>query len=365
MMNVLILRARTKAAALFDGVSTLRAGAAAVWAVATLLTLATDTRAQPAPLVLKAGIGLKADTPQGRGMAYFAQLVESRSQGRVKIDLHTGGALGDDLTMIDKLRRGELAITCPDSSTLASSVSGFSVINYPFTFISESEADHVLDGAWGKALLDRLPGGGLVGLAYWENGFRHLTNSQRALPDLAAASGLRLRTMQNQMLIDSFRTLGFDAVPMPFPKVYDALASGQVHGQENPLPTILSSRFYEVQKHLTLSRHVYSTFVFLVSKQTWDSLAPQDRQLLLQAVQDARDAQRRWNREVTKDALEQLKARGMLVTSIPVRESERVRNRLRSVLDEHNRNVGEASVIAMYIELARLRSAAPLAKAGG
>src|SRR5262245_5567495 len=119
MMNLLVLRARHKAAALLDGLSIRRSGAAVVWAVTALLAIATDTRAQPAPLVLKAGIGLKADTPQGRGMAHFAQLVESRSQGRIRIELHTGGALGDDLTMIDKLRRGELAITCPDSSTLA------------------------------------------------------------------------------------------------------------------------------------------------------------------------------------------------------------------------------------------------------
>ena len=117
-------------------------------------------------------------------------------------------------------------------------------------------------------MLSALPQHGLVGLAFWENGFRHLTNNQRPIVKLAQAKGIRLRTMQNQMLIDSFTELGFSAVPMPFPKVYQALVGQQVDGQENPQPTILSSRFYEVQKHLTLSRHVYSAFVLLISKTT-------------------------------------------------------------------------------------------------
>lgn len=308
--------------------------------------------------VLKAGVGLNADTPQGLGLQHFAHLVERRSEGRLKIELHAGGALGDDLKMVSQLQAGEQDITCPDSATLAKTVKAFSAINYPFTFVNEREADRILDGAWGARQLSQLDAHGLVGLAYWENGFRHITNSKRALPTLSAASGLRLRTMQNQMLVDSFKALGFEAVPMPFPKVYAALADKAVDGQENPLPTILSSRFYEVQQHLTLSSHVYSVFVLLFSKRTWDSLPPHDRLLLRQAAAEARDYQRRMNREVTLAALQQLKAKGMQVTSIDTRESERTRYRLARVLDRYNREIGEGSVIDMYLELSRLRAAA-------
>jgi TRAP-type transport system periplasmic protein len=313
--------------------------------------------ATPQPRVLKAGIGLNADTPQGLGLQHFAHLIERRSEGRLKIELQAAGALGDDLKMVSQLQKGEQDITCPDSATLAKMVKAFSVINYPFTFLSEREADNILDGAWGARQLAQLDAHGLVGLAYWENGFRHMTNSKRALPTLAGASGVRMRTMQNQMLVDSFNALGFEAVPMPFPKVYAALADKTVDGQENPLPTILSSRFYDVQQHLTLSSHVYSAFVLLLSKRTWDSLTPDDQRLLRQAAAEARDYQRRMNREITLAALQQLKARGMLVTAIDARESERIRRRLARVLDRYNRDIGEGSVIDMYLELGRLRAA--------
>jgi tripartite ATP-independent transporter DctP family solute receptor len=320
------------------------------------------THVNAAPRVLKAGIGLNADTPQGQAMSYFANLVEKKSGGRLTVELHSGGALGDDVSMVSALQAGKQDITCPDSSTLAKQVSDFSAINYPFTFLNEQEADGILDGEWGRRLLGKLPDKGLVGLAFWENGFRHLTNSKRPLPTLSATQGIRMRTMQNQMLIDTFGLLGFEPVPLPFTKVYSALSDQTVDGQENPLPTILSSRFYEVQKYLTLSRHVYSAFVLLIGKSTWDSLTPADQQAVSQAAAEARDMQRRTNRAATAAALEQLKAKGMQITSIDVRESERVRNKLRPVLEKYHRQIGERTVLSMYVELSQARAAQQLAR---
>ena len=216
--------------------------------------------------------------------------------------------------------------------------------------------DAILDGEWGQQLLTRLPESKLVGLAYWENGFRHLTNSKRPISSFSQSQGVRLRVMQNPMLIDSFKQMGFDAIPMPFPSVYSALASKEVDGQENPLPTILSSRFYEVQPYLTLSRHVYSAFVLLVAKPTWDSLGAADQQVVAQAAREGRDYQRKLSREMTASALQQLKAKGMRVESIDVREAESVRRRLRDVLDGYNRDIGEGAVIAMYVALSQLRA---------
>jgi len=327
------------------------------WFPAAAVMVAFAVMAQPEPRLLKAGIGLNADTPQGRGMQRFADLVAERTQGRIRIELHASGRLGDDLKMVGALQQGTQDITCPDSSTLARLVKDFSAINYPFTFLSEREADHILDGEWGRELLQALPAQRLVGLAYWENGFRHLTNSKRAVESMAQVKGIRMRTMQNQMLIDSFTELGFEAVPMPFPKVYAALAERQVDGQENPLPTILSSKFYEVQQHLALSRHVYSAFVLLISRATWDSLSVRDRAIVAQAAKDARDHQRSLNRETTASALEQLKRLGMRVTAIDVRDAESVRRKLRPVLDKYNKEIGDRTVISMYVALSQLRAA--------
>ena len=321
-----------------------------------VLSWAVMSTAWAAPRVLTAGIGLNADTPQGKAMQRFADTVQAKTQGRLRIELHPSGQLGDDMKMVKALQAGQQDITCPDSSTLAPLVKDFSAINYPFTFLNTAEADAILDGDWGQRVLAKLPEQKLVGLAFWENGFRHLTNSRRPIEHLREASGVRVRVMQNQMLIDSFRQMGFDAVPMPFPKVYDALKSKEVDGQENPLPTILSSRFYEVQPYLTLSRHVYSAFVLLISKQTWDSLPPADRAILTSAAVEARDEQRRMNREMTAAALDQLKARGMKVSNIDVQEAESVRRQLRDVLDHYNRDIGEGAVVSMYIDLSRLRT---------
>jgi len=332
--------------------------AGAIMAATCGLAMAQTT---PAPRVLKAGIGLSADSPQGRGMMRFAELVSERTQGRILVELHPSGALGDDVAMTGKLQNGTQEISCPDSSTLARLVKDFSAINYPFTFLTEAEADTVLDGNVGRELLAALPAKGLIGLAFWENGFRHLTNSKQAVPNMTSASvnGIRMRVMQNQMLIDSFAELGFEPVPMAFPKVYAALADKQVDGQENPLPTILSSKFYQVQQHLTLSRHVYSAFVLLISKAAWDSLPKADQTVVAQAAREARDYQRTLNREMTAAALEQLKKHGMQVTRIEVRDAESARLRLRQVLEKYNQDIGGRFVFKMYLDLSRMRAVAP------
>jgi tripartite ATP-independent transporter DctP family solute receptor len=308
------------------------------------------------PMLLRVGIGLPADSVQGRAVRDFAQRVERHTRGGVRIELHAGGALGNDVSMVQSLRDGTLEMTVPDSSTLAQLNAAFSAINYPFTFFDEKEADTLLDGVWGQRQLDSLVPHGLVGLAYWENGFRHITNNLRPIAQAADFRGVRLRTMQNEMLADSFRRLGFEAVPMPFPQVYEALRQQVVDGQENPLPTILGSRLYEVQKYLTLSRHVYSAFVLLVSRRHWELLGADQRLALRRSAAESRELQRRWNREAAGQALAALRERGMQVSSIPREDAERIRHRLRDVFDQYNRRIGTSEVIELYVELGRLRT---------
>lgn len=309
-----------------------------------------------APKVLKLGISLNGESVEARAMQFLAQRVEAQSQGRLRIEVTPGGKLGDDVSMIKAMQAGTQDMGGPDGSTLASLVKEFSVISYPFTFINETETDAILDGHWGQSLMAKLPAQGVVGLAFFENGFRQITNSRRPLSTVSDFQGVKLRTMQNQMLVDSFARLGFEAVPMPFPKVYDALSKQEVDGQENPLPTILGSRFYEVQKYLTLSRHVYSVHVLLIGAKTWDSLSTDDQKLLQAAAIEARDFQRRLNRTENASALTALKDKGMQITEISRSDAERIRTRLRDVLDKYNRDIGGASVLEMYVELSRLRT---------
>jgi tripartite ATP-independent transporter DctP family solute receptor len=324
--------------------------------LAALLASAGPAAAAAQPRTLNVGIGLPADSLQGRAVRDFAERVEAYTQGRLVVQLHAGGALGNDLTMIQALQQGRLSMPVPDSSTLSSMEKAFSVSNYPFTFLTEAEADAVLDGPWGTQLLQRLPSHGLVGLAFWENGFRHMTNNRRPLQSSTDFAGLRMRTMQNPMLVDSFRALGFDAVPMPFTQVYEALRAGTVDGQENPLTTIVASRFHEVQSHLTLSSHVYSVHVLLLSREVWDSLSNDDREAMRRAAAETRDLQRRWSRAGSAAALAELRARGMQVSRIPPAEGERIRRRLREVFERHNRDIGIQKVLELYVTLARMRA---------
>ncbi|MEO8154155.1 MAG: DctP family TRAP transporter solute-binding subunit [Rhizobacter sp.] len=308
------------------------------------------------PKTLRVGIGLAVDSVQARAVNDFGARVARLTQGALRIELYAAGKLGNDVTMVKAVQEGTQEITIPDSSTLASLERSFSAINYPFTFLSEVEADTVLDGAWGQRLLEKLPAHGLIGLAYWENGFRQMTNSRKSLTTAADFDGIRMRTMQNPMLVDSFNRLGFQAVPMPFTQVYDALKTQTVDGQENPLPTILSSRFYEVQKYLTLSRHVYSAHVILVSKKVWDGLSPQHQNALRTAAVESRLVERRLSREGSEQALADLKAKGMTVSTIPRADAERIRNRLRGVFDKYNVDIGASTMIDLYVELGRMRT---------
>jgi tripartite ATP-independent transporter DctP family solute receptor len=329
------------------------------WVACVLpLLLSVNVLTAHAQQTLKVGIGLSADSVQAKGVQDFAKRVESYTNGSIRIELHAGGALGNDLTMIKALQEGRQDMTVPDSSTLVGLDRSYSAINYPFTFINEREAQIILDGPWGQRLLDPLPKHQLIGLAYWENGFRQMTNSRKPIESMADFKGLRMRTMQNPMLVDSFNRLGFESVPMPFPQVYDALKNQTVDGQENPLPTILSSRFYETQKYLTLSQHVYSAFVVLISKATWDKLSPQQQKALQRAALESRDVQRALSREANSKALAELKAKGMVVASLPKADMERIRNRLRDVIEKYNKDIGLRTMVDLYTELGALRTAA-------
>lgn len=305
---------------------------------------------------LRFGIGLSADSPKGAAVLEFGNRLSAYSGGTLRVELMAGGKAGNDVTMVKALQEGTLEMTAPDTSTLSSMEKGFSAINYPFTFLNEREADAILDGAWGSKLLERLPEHGIVGLSYWENGFRQMTNSRKPIAGAADFDGVRMRTMQNPMLVDSFNRLGFTAVPLPFTQVYDALRSQAVDGQENPLSTILSSRFYEVQKFLTLSRHVYSAHLVLVSSKVWQSLTPAERAAMTKAAIEARDFERRLNRSSDDQALAELKAKGMVVSTIPRADAERIRNRLRAIFDTYNADIGVGTMIDLYVELGRMRT---------
>jgi TRAP-type transport system periplasmic protein len=225
----------------------------------------------------------------------------------------------------------------------------------PFLFNNAKEADAVLDGPIGTKVMNKLQDKGLVGLAYWENGFRNLTNSKRPVTKVEDLEGIKLRVMQNNVYLDSFKTLGANAVPLPFSELFSALETKTVDGQENPYNTILSSKFYEVQKYLTVSNHVYSPWIVLVSKKWWDGLSKDEQKILSDAAKASRDFERKDTREEGAKALADLKGKGMQINELPASEAGRMRDKLTKVNAEIATNVGMDLWKETQDELAKLR----------
>ena len=324
-------------------------------ATTLLAALAGPVAAQIKEHVFKVGIGLSDDHPQALAVKYFAEQLAAKSGGKLVAKLYAGGALGNDVSMTSALRGGTLEMTVPDSSTLMALIKPFGVLNLPLTFNTEQEADAVLDGPFGQKLLAKLPEKGLIGLGYWENGFRHVTNSRRPITKADDIAGLKLRVIQNQLFLDSFNALGANATPMPFTELFSAMEQGAVDGQENPTATILASRFYEVQKHLVLSRHMYSTWVLLMSKKTWDELSPQEQKIVQEAAREATLYERKTIRAFGDKALGELKKQGMQVTELPPAEQAKMRAKLQPVLAKFSKEFGEDTTGEMMGELAKLR----------
>jgi tripartite ATP-independent transporter DctP family solute receptor len=305
--------------------------------------------------VLKVGIGLSEDHPQGVSVKKFAELLSQKTGGKLTAKLFASGGLGNDVTMISALRGGTQEMTVPDSSTLVSLIKDFTVLNLPLTINTEQEADALLDGPFGQKLLDQLPDKGLIGLGFWENGFRHVTNSRRPIVKADDLAGLKIRVIQNPLFIDTFSALGANAVPMPFTELYSALEQKAVDGQENPTATILASKFYEVQKHVVLSKHIYSVWVLLLSKRTWDGLSADEKKAVQEAAREATLFERKTIREFSTKALDELKKNGLQVTSLPDAEQARLREKLKPVVEKHSKDAGEATAKAMFAELEKIR----------
>ncbi len=323
--------------------------------VAALAGLTGSVHAQIREHAFKVGIGLSDDHPQALAVKHFGEQLMAKSGGKMNAKLFASGSLGNDVSMTSALRGGTLEMTVPDSSTLVSLIKPFGVLNLPLTFNTEQEADAVLDGPFGQKLLAKLPEKGLVGLGFWENGFRHVTNSRRPITKADDIAGLKLRVIQNQLFLDTFTALGANATPMPFTELYSAMESSAVDGQENPPATILASKFFEVQKHLVLSRHMYSAWVLLMSKKTWDGLNPQEQKIVQDAAREATLFERKTIRAFSEKAVGELKKAGMQVTELPAAEQAKMRAKLQPVLAKFSKEFGEDTTAEMMGELAKLR----------
>ena len=293
--------------------------------------------------------------PLVTGMEKFAEIVAAKSGGKMKVNLFPGGVLGSDQANVSAVQGGTLDMVVLNSGILASQVKAFGIYDFPFMFANPKEADAVVDGPFGTMMHDKLPAQGIVGLAYWELGFRDITNSKRPITKVDDIAGLKLRVIPNAINVDWVKALGANPTPLAFPEVYAALDQKAIDGQENPPTVISANKFYEVQKYIVLSNHQYNPQSLIFSKKVWDTLSAASQKILSDAAVEAGKYQRQVSRDAAGTALENLKKNGMEVTELSAAELAKFREAMRPVIAKHSEIVGADTVSALQAELAKLR----------
>lgn len=294
--------------------------------------------------------------PHGLGAQKFADVVKEKSDGKMKVMVFGSGTLGGDTQVISSVQGGTVDMTMVTPGLLTGIEKGFGFFGMPFLFQNAKEVDAVLDGPVGAKLLERLPEHGLIGLGYWDHGFRHVSNSKRPIEKLEDLQGLKIRLQQIPTAIDTFNALGANAVPMSFTELYTALETGTVDGQENPLAAVETSKFYEVQKYLSLTGHFYDPLVTIFSKKVWDELNETERQIIVEAANEAQAYERKVSREMDVTSREFLVKQGMQINELDPQEIQRMRDHLKPVTEKFTQEYGPELLQKVFAEIDKVRN---------
>jgi len=282
----------------------------ALFAAGTLVCAAAS-----AQTTIKIGYATSPQSHYGVGTTAFCEEVEKRTNGRYKCQQFPNSALGGEREMIEAVQLGTLDIVNTSTGPVGNFVPEVNIVDIPFLFRDYDHARKVLDGPIGDELRAKFPAKGLIALAWTENGFRHMTNSRRPIVKPEDAKGLKIRSMQNKVHIQAFQSIGIQPTPMAFPELFTALQQGTVDGQENPIPVILSAKFAQVQKHLSLTGHVYSPALLIASPALWNKLSDADKKAFTEAGKAGGAAQRRKVNEDERNGIDELRKAGMNVVT--------------------------------------------------
>jgi len=300
----------------------------------------------------KVGFGSSIDNSSGgQGLKKFKELVEKESNGRITVELFGDGQLGNDKSMMEALQMGTLDMTMPSSSPVSEFTKAFLAFDLPFLFTTPEQADKVLDGASGQDILKTLDTVNIMGLCYFENGFRNVTNSKHAVKSVTDLSGLKIRTMQNPIHLETFKLWGANPQPMAFNEVFTALEQKTLDGQENPNTLIFDAGFYEAQKYLTISRHFYTPYVLMISRKTWDKLSPEDQKLIQKCADEAKVFQRETNRRLDAEYLQKIKDHGLTVDTLSPEETAKMKEAAQPVYDKFSGDIGKERLDAILKEV--------------
>ncbi|MGE8637297.1 MAG: TRAP transporter substrate-binding protein [Achromobacter sp.] len=304
---------------------------------------------------LKFAFSLAQDHPLGQGAQKFADLVAEKSGGKMKVAIYANAVLGGDPQNLSAVRGGTLDFTSMATGLLAGIDKRFMVFDLPFLFNDAQEAYAVSDGPVGQHLLGGLANHGLIGLGIWDLGFRNMTNSKHPISTVQDFQGLKIRVIAAPVYIEMFKSLGSNPVPMTFGEVYGALESKAIDGQDNPVGVIQSAKFAEVQKYLSLTRHIYTGMPFLMSKKTWDGMTQAERQIILDAAAEAKAQERKISQAKEAMALDELR-KLMQVNGLNPDEIARLREAVKPVVDRFAGEIGPEVMQQTATQLSTLRA---------
>ena len=265
-------------------------------------------------ITLRASSSTAPSHPYNMGLEKFAEIVSERTGGAIQIEIFPQAQLGDERANIEDLQMGTLDIAVSSTGPLGNFVQDYLILDLPYLFSGYDHAHAVLDGEIGQGLMDQLGSLGIVGGAFWENGFREMTNSERPINTPEDCAGLTLRCMENQAHIAAFSALGMDPTPMAWSEVFTALQQGTIDGQENPIAVIYSTAVYEVQDYLASTNHVYSAAMILFSQSTMNKLSAEQQQILLDASKEVADYERSLCEDSEADQIAEMQQAGIQVT---------------------------------------------------
>lgn len=284
-------------------------------AVAAALALATPVTSW-AQQVLRLSHNAAPGNPKAEASLKFAELVEQKTNGRIKVEVGGSAQYGDDVESLTNMRLGTLAFSANSQGSTSGVVPEFAALGLPFLFRDLEHAYKVIDGPVGAKLDELAQAKGLVVLGLWDNGIRHVSNNKRPITKPEDLEGVKLRTPPDPMTLDIFKALGANPAPLAFSELYIALQQGVFDGQENPLMNIYSSKLHEVQKYISLTGHKYETTPVLASRMVWQSLSKADQEAILEAATEAGKLNRQMSSEADAATREKIAAAGVTINTV-------------------------------------------------
>jgi TRAP-type transport system periplasmic protein len=321
-----------------------------------LTSLALSSTLAFAEIKAKIGHAMPETHPQAVAMNKFAELASSYTGGNVKVQVYHGGVLGSDEKELQAVQAGTQELYIGTLAPLSTRVKEVQIWDLPFMFQNEKEVYAVLDGESSKMIFKSIEPSGLIGLTWTGMGFRNLSNSKRAVTKLEDVSGLKVRVMANPVALETWKTIGANAVPMAFAEVFPALEVKALDGQENPLVHMYSNKMQEVQKYISITNHVYTPVALVASKKFWDTLSATEKAGLQKAATEAGLYQRKLLDEGDKDVVGKFKTAGVEVNTVSAAELARIQDRVKPVVLKFAPIIGEEFVKKFYAEIDKARA---------